>query len=116
MEMWEECAGRQCLRLAFGFRSIPGAGGSERATQTAPRAPPFRRSCSAILISAAFGIMGVVWAEDFLRLMGADANVVAIGTPYTRVMLGGNVVIVLLFLQNTAFRGTGDATTAMHVL
>ena len=116
MEMWEECAGRQYLRLAFGFRSIPGAGGSERATHTAPRAPPFRRSCSAILISAAFGIMGVVWAEDFLRLTGTDANVVAIGTPYTRVMLGGNVVIVLLFLQNSAFRGAGDATTAMHVL
>ena len=68
------------------------------------------------LISGALGVIGVVWATDFLRLMGADANVVATSAPYARVMLGANVVIVLLFLQNAAFRGAGDATTAMRVL
>jgi Na+-driven multidrug efflux pump len=57
------------------------------------------------LIAGAFGVIGVVWAGDFLRLMGADENVIATSLPYTRVLLGSNAVIVLLFLQNAAFRG-----------
>ena len=69
-----------------------------------------------LFLSIVFGVCGVVFAADILRVMGADGNVVAAGLPYTRVMLGGNVVIVLLFLQNAAFRGAGDAAIAMRVL
>lgn len=67
-------------------------------------------------MAAAIGVAGAVWAADLLRLMGADEVVVATGASYTRIMLGGNVVIMLLFLQNAAFRGAGDAATAMRVL
>lgn len=66
--------------------------------------------------AALIGVAGAVWAADLLRLMGADEVVVATGTSYTRIMLGGNVVIMLLFLQNAALRGAGDAATAMRVL
>ena len=69
-----------------------------------------------VFLAIVFGVGGVVYAADILRIMGADANVVATGLPYIRVMLGGNVVIVLLFLQNAAFRGAGDAAIAMRVL
>ena len=69
-----------------------------------------------LLLALAFGVAGVVFAGDILRLMGADEGIVAAGLPYTRVMLGGNVVILLLFLQNAAFRGAGDAAIAMRVL
>ena len=79
-----------------------------------------RAAAQAILLGLAlalgFGIAGVTFAPDILRVMGADENVVATGVPYARIMLGGNVVILLLFLQNAAFRGAGDAAIAMRVL
>jgi putative MATE family efflux protein len=68
------------------------------------------------LIACAFGTIGVVWADQLLRVMGADEMTVAVGAPYTKVLMGANVVIVLLFLQNAAFRGAGDAAIAMRVL
>lgn len=67
-------------------------------------------------VAALIGVAGAVFAPDLLRLMGADETVVETGTSYTRILLGGNVVIMLLFLQNAAFRGAGDAATAMRVL
>ena len=69
-----------------------------------------------VLVALVFGVCGVVFAADILRVMGADPEVVAVGLPYTRIMFGGNIVILLLFLQNAAFRGAGDAAIAMRVL
>ncbi len=69
-----------------------------------------------VVLAAAFGVAGIVWAEDLLRVMGASPETASVSLGYTRVLLGANVVIVLLFLQNAAFRGAGDAATAMRVL
>lgn len=68
------------------------------------------------IISVLLGVVGAVLAPHLLRLMGASEDVVAVGTPFTRIMLGGNATILMLFLINAVFRGAGDAAIAMRVL
>lgn len=69
-----------------------------------------------IIASIIMGIIGAIFAPDFLRLLGANENVISIGTNFTRIMLGGNVVVMFLFLLNAIFRGAGNAAIAMRVL
>jgi MATE family, multidrug efflux pump len=70
----------------------------------------------ALLVSLPFSVAGIVFAQDLLRLMGADAWTLTHGYPYMQWALGGNAVIMLLFTINAIFRGAGDAAAAMRVL
>ena len=70
----------------------------------------------ALLASAPFVVMGIFYAPELLTLMGGDEWVVNKGSSYTRWMLGGNFIIMLLFVINAIFRGAGDAAVAMRVL
>jgi putative MATE family efflux protein len=69
-----------------------------------------------VLAAAVLGTVGAVLAPRLLGVMGASPGVIAQGTTFTRVMLGGNATILLLFLVNAVFRGAGDAAIAMRVL
>ncbi|HEY1040638.1 MAG TPA: MATE family efflux transporter [Bacteroidia bacterium] len=69
-----------------------------------------------MLVTIIISIAGVVFAPDILSLMGAKAEVIEEGTVFTRIMFGGSIAIMMLFLINGIFRGAGDAAMAMRSL
>lgn len=77
---------------------------------------------AAQLISVSFvvtfilSLLGVIYAEDILIVMGSKPEAASYGKNFTRIMMGSSVVIMLLFLINGIFRGAGNAAIAMKSL
>jgi putative MATE family efflux protein len=70
----------------------------------------------ALITTIVLSVTGAIFASDILRLMGASDEVVKEGAVFTRIMLGGSLAIIFLFLINGIFRGAGDAAMAMKSL
>ena len=69
-----------------------------------------------LALTVVISITGAFLAPDILRVMGASPETVASGAPYTRILFGGSIVIMLLYLINGIFRGAGNASIAMWSL
>ena len=67
-------------------------------------------------LAVVVGVIGALAAPHLLAAMGASPEVIAMGSRFTRVMLGGSVTVILLFLINAAFRSAGDPTISMRTL
>ncbi|HJS51592.1 MAG TPA: MATE family efflux transporter [Pyrinomonadaceae bacterium] len=69
-----------------------------------------------LIVAIVMGAAGVIFAPRLLGFLGAEPQVIELGIPFFRIMLGTNAVIVFLFLLNGIFRGAGDAAIALRVL
>lgn len=69
-----------------------------------------------VMVSVLMSAIGLIFAPHILNALGAVQQVVEHGTVFMRIMLGGNAVVVFIFLLNAIFRGAGDAAIAMRVL
>jgi putative MATE family efflux protein len=70
----------------------------------------------ALGVSLILTVIGLVFSEDVLRLMGASEDLIRNNGGYTTIMFGGNITIILLFMINAIFRGAGNASLAMKAL
>lgn len=69
-----------------------------------------------LFLSLFIAIPGVLFPEKILEIMNATPEVIEEGKNYTRLMLGGNVLIMLLFINNAIFRSAGNPVLSMLVL
>lgn len=69
-----------------------------------------------LFFSIVISAIGIFFAKDLLRAMGGSDALVSNNYHYTQILMGGNIVIMMLFLINGVFRGAGDATIAMRSL
>lgn len=69
-----------------------------------------------ISVSIIISILGMLYPKEILLMMGAEPDLIADGFGYTKILLGGNATIMLLFLINAIFRGAGNASIAMWTL
>ena len=76
----------------------------------------FQSIITGVFASLAIGIPGIIFASDILGIMGANDNIVNELSSYTSIMIGGNIVVMLLFIMNAVLRSSGDAAISMRVL
>lgn len=105
--------------VAIGISMSTTAMVARRIGEKKPRAAAVAGS-QAIILGAVISVLmgGPAWflAPRLLEWMGAGPELVATGRHYTSIVLGCNIVVMLLFLNNAIFRGAGDASIAMRVL
>ncbi|KGO90367.1 MATE family efflux transporter [Flavobacterium suncheonense] len=70
----------------------------------------------AFAVNTVISILGFIYAKEILLLMGASQEAANYGVNFTRIMMGGSLCIMLLFLINGIFRGAGNAAIAMRSL
>lgn len=105
--------------IAFGLSTATAALISRRIGEKRPEEAAqvaYQAIITGLVISIFIAIAGVWFSRDLLKLMGANANIIANMWGYTAIMLGSTMFIMLLFIINAVFRSAGDAAVSMRVL
>lgn len=76
----------------------------------------FQSIVTGLFVSLLIAVPGMIYAGELLMFMGASEEIYTEMSSYTAIMLGGNAVIMLLFIINAVFRSAGDAAISMRVL
>lgn len=76
----------------------------------------FQAILTGCIVSFLISVPGFIYPEELLGLMGASDEVISTGSSYTKISLGTNMVIMLLFIMNAVLRSSGDAASSMKVL
>lgn len=69
-----------------------------------------------LTMAVLLGVPGFLFAEDVLRLMGGNEQLVANGAGFTRVIFASAPAIILLHTLSGSLRGAGEASVAMRSL
>ena len=69
-----------------------------------------------LIYTVVMAVLGVVFAETVLTLMGFASDVVAIGAAYMRIMFGfGSVTVAFWYMGYSIIQASGDATTPLVI-
>ncbi len=78
-----------------------------------------RTNHQSLLVSTALALVmcaaAYVYARDIVTLMGAEPDVVALGTSYLRYLVPGFAMLLATMTVGGALRGAGDTTTPMKI-
>lgn len=101
--------------LSFAATSIVSRRIGEHNYDGAARAA-FQSILAGSIVSFAIALIGIFGSRKLLMWMGASPEVIEEGWKFTAIMVTGNIIIMLLFINNAIFRSSGDAAIAMRVL
>ncbi len=76
----------------------------------------FQAILAGVFVSLLIALPGVIFAKEFLIIMGMTEAQAAAGAIYPAIMFGGNATVMLLFIINAVFRSSGDAAISMRVV
>jgi len=69
-----------------------------------------------VILAALVAGMGILLADDLLRLLGAADDVAIIGAAYLRIVAGGSMTMTLMMVFEASLRAAGDAKTPFLVM
>ncbi|MDP2796137.1 MAG: MATE family efflux transporter [Methanoregula sp.] len=69
-----------------------------------------------LAFSLVLAVCGVLFSDDLLRLLGADATVTAVGAPYLTILFLGSFTMIELWIVITSFQSCGNAITPMIIM
>ncbi len=105
--------------MAFGLSIATTALISRRIGEKSPKAAShiaFQAIITGFIVSIFIAVLGILFSKNILVMMGANHRIVSEMSDFTTIMLGGNTIIMLLFIINAVFRSAGNAAISMRVL